>query len=47
LKNNKLKDQSGAIQDFRQAAKIARQQGKAGYIKYALNRLQELGATEQ
>jgi Trypsin-like peptidase domain/Tetratricopeptide repeat len=46
LKNNKLKDQAGAIQDFRQAAKIARQQGKPGYIKYALNRLQELGATE-
>jgi tetratricopeptide (TPR) repeat protein len=46
LKNNKLKDQAGAIQDFRQAAKIARRQSKAGYVKYALDRLQELRATE-
>jgi Trypsin-like peptidase domain/TPR repeat len=46
LKNNKLKDPAGAIQDFRQAAKIARQQSKAGYYKYALDRLKELGVAE-
>jgi tetratricopeptide (TPR) repeat protein len=46
LKKNKLKDQTGAVADFRTAAKLYRQQGKTSDLQDAINRLRDLGASE-
>jgi tetratricopeptide (TPR) repeat protein len=47
LRNDKLKDREGAIQDFRQAAKLSRGQGNTQFSQVAVRVLkEELGATE-
>jgi tetratricopeptide (TPR) repeat protein/S1-C subfamily serine protease len=46
LKVVKLNDRAGAIQDFRQAAKLFREQGNTQGLQNALNALRQLGATE-
>jgi serine/threonine protein kinase len=46
LKKNKRQDRPGAIADFRQAAKLYRQQNKAKDLKDAVDRLAELGTAE-
>jgi tetratricopeptide (TPR) repeat protein len=46
LKKNRLGDNSGAIEDFRQALKGYRRDGKELLVKETLARLRELGATE-
>jgi tetratricopeptide (TPR) repeat protein len=46
LKSNKLNDRAGAIQDFRQAARLFREQGNTVGLKRAIDRLKELGAME-
>jgi tetratricopeptide (TPR) repeat protein len=46
LKANKLNDRAGGIQDFRQAARLFREQGKTQSLQYAIEQLRKLGATE-
>jgi tetratricopeptide (TPR) repeat protein len=46
LKAKKLKDSAGAIEDFRQAAKLYRQKGNQEWLKNSISRLEELGAKE-
>jgi tetratricopeptide (TPR) repeat protein len=46
LKRDQLKDNQGAIADFRQAAKLYRQQGKTSGLQDAIDRLKELGVGE-
>jgi tetratricopeptide (TPR) repeat protein len=46
LKQYHLEDTQGAIDDFRQAAQLYRQQGKTSDLKDAINRLKELGVGE-
>jgi tetratricopeptide (TPR) repeat protein len=46
LKNDKLNDRAGAIQDFRQAARLFREQGNNQNAQLAIKLLQRLGATE-
>jgi hypothetical protein len=46
LKKNKLNDRAGAIQDFRQAARLFREQGQTQYLQNMIDRLRQLGATE-
>jgi tetratricopeptide (TPR) repeat protein len=46
VKAYKLNDRAGGIQDFRQAARIYRNQGKAQSSLYAIEQLRKLGATE-
>lgn len=46
LKKSKLNNRSGAIADFRRAANLYRQQGRAKDLQDAMNQLQALGATE-
>ncbi|MFA9201943.1 MAG: tetratricopeptide repeat protein [Candidatus Nanopelagicaceae bacterium] len=46
LKFQKLNDRTGAIQDFRQAARLFREQGNNQGYQLAIKSLQALGATE-
>jgi tetratricopeptide (TPR) repeat protein len=46
LKANKLNDRAGAIRDFRQAARLFREQGQTEYLQFAIKNLQLLNATE-
>jgi tetratricopeptide (TPR) repeat protein len=46
LKRDQLKDNQGAIADFRQAAKLYRQQGETSDLQDAIDRLKELGVGE-
>jgi tetratricopeptide (TPR) repeat protein len=46
LKKNKLNDRTGAVVDFRTAAKLYRQQGQTSDLKDAIDRLRALGASE-
>jgi tetratricopeptide (TPR) repeat protein len=46
LKAYKLNDRAGGIQDFRQAARIFREEGKTQYLQFAIEQLRKLGATE-
>jgi tetratricopeptide (TPR) repeat protein len=46
LKEDKLNDQTGAIRDFRQAARLYREAGQTQDLKDAIEALQKLGATE-
>jgi serine/threonine protein kinase len=45
LKRDKIKNKTGAIQDFQQAANLYRQQGNTEDLEEAIDRLDELGAT--
>jgi tetratricopeptide (TPR) repeat protein len=46
LRRDKLRDREGAIQDFRMAASLYRQQGQAQYLRYSIEQLHRMGATE-
>jgi tetratricopeptide (TPR) repeat protein len=46
LKKNELNNRVGAIQDFRQAAKIYRERGQIANLNEAISELQQLDATE-
>jgi tetratricopeptide (TPR) repeat protein len=46
LKQYKLKDRAGAIQDLRVAARLDRQQGETGLLQKVIEQLRKLGATE-
>jgi tetratricopeptide (TPR) repeat protein len=46
LKYDKLNDRTGAIQDFRQAARLYREEGDNHSAQIAIRALQQLGATE-
>jgi tetratricopeptide (TPR) repeat protein len=46
LKADKLNDIPGAIQDFRQAARLFRAQGNTGDLQLAIAALRKLGASE-
>jgi serine/threonine protein kinase len=47
LKKNQIKDKTGAIQDFRRAASLYRQQdGISKYIGYSITYLEQLGVSE-
>ena len=46
LKQEKLKDRAGAIEDLRQAAKLFRARGQTQYLQTTLSKLRQLGATE-
>ena len=45
LKRDNIKNRTGAIQDFKQAANLYRQQGNTEDLQKAIDRLDELGAT--
>jgi tetratricopeptide (TPR) repeat protein len=46
LRRDKLRDREGAIRDFRMAASLYRQQGQTYYLRYSIEQLRRLGATE-
>ncbi len=46
LKEQKIKDRAGAIQDYRQAAKIYRKLNLSSDLQATIDRLKELGAIE-
>jgi tetratricopeptide (TPR) repeat protein len=46
LKRNRLDDRRGAIEDYREAARLYRRQGKTDDLQDALSGLQSLGVTE-
>ncbi len=47
LKDDKLNDKQGAIQDFRQAAKLLRVQGQTQDLQKTIDNLRQLGASER